>query len=109
MEPKWLIDIMKKVMEVQKSNPELKYTDIEILKNTGVTTAELLFKLWKNDHHGNYVHFRLICQLMRAHGLMQAIKPSDSALTGSNTEYLHCTKDGIFNSLHAKSRKADFV
>ena len=48
---------MKKVMEVQKSNPELKYTDIEILKNTGITTAEQLFKLWKDDHNGNYVHF----------------------------------------------------
>ena len=73
MEPRWLIDIMKKVMEVKMSHPVLPNTDIDQLQTTGRTTGEFLFKLWKDDHHGSDDLFQLICLLMRAHGLMQAI------------------------------------
>ena len=76
--PSWLIDIMKKVMKVEKSNPDLTNTDIINLQTTGRTTADVLFKLWQKDHHGSDDQFQLICLLMRAHGLMQAIKYESS-------------------------------
>ena len=67
---------MKKVMEVKMSHFVVRNTDIVQLLTTGRTTADVLFKLWQDDHDGSDDQFQLICLLIRAHGLMQAIKPS---------------------------------
>ena len=66
---------MKKVMEL-KTHDEINNTPILELQKTGRATADLLSKLWKEDHHD----FQLICLIMRAHGLMQAIKSSDKSV-----------------------------
>ena len=88
MEPRWLISIMTKVMEVQMSSLTLSNTDIEELKTTGMVKMSSLHTLWQEDHKGNDNQFEIICLLMRAHGLMQAIKPTRStagSTTGSTT------------------------
>ena len=74
---------MKKVMEVQMSHPVLKNTEIETLRTTGFTTAKCLLELWKDDHCGNEDQFELMCLLMRAHGLLQTIKPYPMPESGS--------------------------
>ena len=71
------------------SHPVLQITYIDQLQSTGRTTAEFLFKLWQDDHHGSDDQFQLICLLMRTHGLMQAItqpvmeRPLESAIFDS--------------------------
>ena len=88
MEPRWLISIMTKVMEVQMSSLTLSNTDIDKLKKTGMVNMSFLHVLWQEDHKGNDNQFEIICLLMRAHGLMQAIKPTGStagSTTGSST------------------------
>ena len=76
IEPRWLISIITKVMEVQMSSCTLKNTEIHILKTTGMVKCESLYELWKDDHKGDDNQFQIICLLMQAYGLMQAIKPN---------------------------------
>ena len=79
MEPKWLINIMNKVMEVKMSHPVLENTEIKTLRTPGVMTAKCLSELWKEDHCGNKDQFDLMCLLLHAHGLLQTIKSDPMA------------------------------
>ena len=74
IEPQWLVTIMKKVMEVRVSHPNLINTEIDKCMKTGMANSEFLYELWKDDHKGDYKEFQKICLLMRAYGLMQTIK-----------------------------------
>ena len=74
IEPKWLVAIMKKVMEVSLSHSTLSNTDIDTFLKTGMANSEFLYELWQEDHKGNDNQFQIICLLVRAYGLMQTIK-----------------------------------
>lgn len=89
------------------SHPVLKNTEIETLRTTGLTTAKCLLELWKEDHCGNEDQFKLMCLLMRAHGLLQTIKSDPMAGSGSDP-----VQPLIWSAMHRQAngiQKLDFL
>ena len=75
LDPKWLITLMKFVMELEDGVHYYAGKDLRDLKETGVASAVLLRNCWKEYHAtDDDVSFRQLCLMLQAYCLIYPIR-----------------------------------
>ncbi len=76
LDPKWLIQVMKQLMELQKKRHVGK--DAQELDNTGKAKESLLRDCWKGYYdERNEASFRQLCLMLQAYCLIYPIRSSE--------------------------------
>ena len=75
LDPKWLITLMKIVMELEPGAIDYTGEDLRDLKETGIARAVLLRDCWKEYHStDDDVSFRQLCLMLQAYCLIYPIR-----------------------------------
>ena len=87
LDPKWLISVMKKVMELDKSDPgDIQGVSIRNLEKTGRADVELLKACWADCFNDN-ISFEQLCLILKAYGLIYPMEvPACSGVARSATD-----------------------
>jgi len=75
LDPKWLITLMRIVMELEDGANDYTGEDLRDLKETGIARAVLLRDCWKEYHStDNDVSFRQLCLMLQAYCLIYPVR-----------------------------------
>ncbi len=81
LDPKWLIKVMKEVMELLRKGSRLVGTDARELEVTGKAKESLLRDCWKGYYdEANEASFRNLCLMLQAYCLIYPIKSSQKLI-----------------------------
>ena len=88
LDPKWLIEVMKRVMELEKGDQKYLGEDIRDLNRRGIANASLLEKCWEGCYSESAgCSFRQLCLILQAYCLIYPLQPQPVAPPGrSNSE-----------------------
>ena len=76
LDPKWLIEIMKRVMELRKGDQKYPGEDIRDLKRRGIGNASLLGKCWEGCYSESAgCSFKQLCLILQAYCLIYPLQP----------------------------------
>ena len=88
LNPKWLIEVMKRVMELPKADQKYNEKDLRDLKRTGIANMSLLKECWKgcyDEAPNSMCSFSQLCLILQAYCLVFPLQPQTAQQLSSQS------------------------